>query len=86
MIVKVPEGKVRMMVVGADDVNGAVGDVTVLEPLDGVGDVTVLEPPGVVVGALVIELVLLLSSTLLVVNGPVVAGVLVVGVRSEDTE
>ena len=64
-MVKVPEGKVRMMVVGAE-----------------VG--VVMEALGVVLCALVIELDVL--NTLLVVNGPVVVGVLVVGVRSEDTE
>lgn len=70
VIVKVPDGKVRMMVVGAD-----------------VGEVIVLDPLGVVVCALVIGLgVLLLWNTLLVVNGPVVVGELVVGVKSEDTE
>lgn len=71
VIVKVPDGKVRMMVVGADD-----------EP---VGDV--IEPLGVVECALVIVLgVLLLPNTLLVVKGPVVVGLFVVGVKSEDTE
>lgn len=73
-MVKVPDGKVRMMVVGADD--------------DPVGDVMVLEPLGVVEGALVMVLgvLLLLPNTLLVVKGPVVVGVFVVGVKSEDTE
>lgn len=70
VIVKVPDGKVRMMVVGAD-----VGEVIVLDPLGVVVCALVIE-----LG------VLLLWNTLLVVIGPVVVGELVVGVKSEDTE